>query len=124
LSRLLLFLKIEAFFNEVKRKLEEKVYYQDKVRPRVEVTMFISATEAKVQDGRQAQGQDKQGSKTSRARKIESGKRHDLTGQTLVSLTNKTNWQQTNREHRYKYTGDNGEDGRHLEGVGDEHKDR
>jgi hypothetical protein len=27
------------------------------------------------------------------------------------------NWQQTNREHRYKYTGDNGEDGRHLEGV-------
>jgi hypothetical protein len=27
------------------------------------------------------------------------------------------NWQQTNREHRYKYTGDNWEDGRNLEGV-------
>ena len=26
----------------------------------------------------------------------------------LVGLTNKTNWQQTNREHRYKYIGDNG----------------
>ena len=37
---------------------------------------------------------------------------------TLVVLTNKTNWQQRNREHRYKCTGDNGEDGRHLEGVG------
>jgi hypothetical protein len=24
---------------------------------------------------------------------------------------NRTNWQQTNREHRYKYTGDNGADG-------------
>ena len=41
-----------------------------------------------------------------------------------VDLTNKTNWQQTNRENRYKYTGDNGEDGRHLEGGGDNHKDR
>jgi hypothetical protein len=30
----------------------------------------------------------------------------------------------TDREHRNKYTGDNGEDGRHLEGGGDEHKDR
>ena len=27
------------------------------------------------------------------------------------------NWQQTNREHRYKYTGDNGSDRQHLEGV-------
>jgi hypothetical protein len=36
----------------------------------------------------------------------------------------KTNWQHTNREHRYKYTGDNGEDGRNLEGGGDKHKDR
>ena len=35
---------------------------------------------------------------------------------------NKMNWQQTNREHRYKYTGDNGEDGRHLEGGGDKDK--
>nr|XP_029489355.1 histidine ammonia-lyase-like [Oncorhynchus nerka] len=35
-------------------------------------------------------------------------------GKLLVGSTNKTNWQQTNREHRYKYTG---EDGRHLEGV-------
>ena len=32
----------------------------------------------------------------------------------LVGLTNKMNWQQTNREHRYKYTGDNEE---HLEGL-------
>jgi hypothetical protein len=36
----------------------------------------------------------------------------------------KATWQQTNREHRYKYTGDNGEDGRHLERGGDKHKDR
>jgi hypothetical protein len=42
----------------------------------------------------------------------------------LIDLTNKTNWQQTNREHWYKYTGDNGEDGRHLEGGGDKHKDK
>jgi hypothetical protein len=28
-----------------------------------------------------------------------------------------------NREDRYIYTGDNGEDGRHLEGGGDNHKD-
>ena len=45
-------------------------------------------------------------------------------GKTLVGLMNKTNWQQSNREHRYKYTGDHGEDGRHLEGGGDNHKDR
>ena len=32
-------------------------------------------------------------------------------GKTLVGLTNKANWQQTNREHRYKYSGDNGENG-------------
>ena len=32
-------------------------------------------------------------------------------------MTKKTNWQQTNSEHMYKYTGDKGEDGRHLEGV-------
>jgi hypothetical protein len=30
----------------------------------------------------------------------------------------------TDREHRYKYTGDNGKDGQHLEEGGDEHKDR
>ena len=29
----------------------------------------------------------------------------------LVNLTNKMNWQQTNRENRYKYTEDNGEGG-------------
>ena len=39
-------------------------------------------------------------------------------------LVNLTNWQQTNREHRHKYTGDNGEDGLHLEGGGDNHKER
>jgi hypothetical protein len=42
----------------------------------------------------------------------------------LVDLTNKTNWQRTNREHRYIYTEDNGEDGRHLEVGGDNDKDR
>jgi hypothetical protein len=31
--------------------------------------------------------------------------------QTLAGFTSKINWQQTNREHRHKYTGDNGEDG-------------
>ena len=40
-----------------------------------------------------------------------------------VGLTDKTNWQQTNREHKYKYTGGNGEDGQHLDWGGDEHKD-
>jgi hypothetical protein len=63
---------------------------------------------AEVQDGRQAQGQgqvewsgerlqgqDMQGSKTRRLRKREARKKQELTGQTLVSLTNKTNWQQT-----------------------------
>ena len=42
----------------------------------------------------------------------------------LVGSTNKTNWQQTNREPRYKYTGNYGEDGQHLEGGGNKHKDR
>jgi hypothetical protein len=49
-----------------------------------------------------------------------------LTGegeQTLVGFTNETKWQQTNREHRYKYTGDNGEDGQ-PGGGGDKHKER
>ena len=41
----------------------------------------------------------------------------ELRTETLVELTNKTNWQWTNREHRYKYTEDNREDGRHLDGV-------
>jgi hypothetical protein len=45
--------------------------------------------------GRQAQGGQKQG-------KTGAG------GKLLVRLMNKTNWQQTNREHSYKYTGDNG----------------
>ena len=63
------------------------------------------------------------GSRLARVKNQEGGKRHYLTGKTLVGLTNKTNWQRTNREHRYKYTGDNGEDGRHLEGGGDNHKD-
>jgi hypothetical protein len=43
-------------------------------------------------------------------------------GQALVDLTNKMNWQQTNIEHRYKYTGDN-VDGRPLLGSGDNPKD-
>ena len=32
-------------------------------------------------------------------------------GRSKGRLDDKTNWQQTNREHRYKYTGNNGEDG-------------
>jgi hypothetical protein len=36
--------------------------------------------------------------------------RQELRIKTLVDLTNKTNWQQENREHRYKYMGDNGKD--------------
>ena len=47
-----------------------------------------------------------------------------LRHKTLVDLTNKTNWQQTNREHRYKYKGDIGKDGRQLERGGNNHKDR
>jgi hypothetical protein len=50
--------------------------------------------------------------------KRKTGEKQELRNITLVDLTNKMNWQQTNREHRYKYTGDNGEDGRHLEWVG------
>ena len=50
------------------------------------------------------------GKKTGGCEKETPGKSQALTGRTLVSLTNKTNWQQTNRRHRYKYTGDNGED--------------
>ena len=120
--------------------------------------MFITATGAKGQDGRQAQGQVRQRSVIQRwdkgtGRKAGSGSgagrviRRVGTGsgqakvknqedekrdwgkagadtKMLVVLTNKTNWQQANREQRYKYTGDNGEYGRHLEGGGDNHKDR
>jgi hypothetical protein len=35
--------------------------------------------------------------KSRRARKREVRKKQELTGQMLLSLTNKTNWQQTNR---------------------------
>ena len=42
--------------------------------------------------GGRKQGQDRQGSKTRKTRKREAGKRQELTGQTLVSMTNKTNW--------------------------------
>jgi hypothetical protein len=56
--------------------------------------------------------------------KRETGEKQELIQHTLVDMTNKTNWPATNREHRYKYTGDNGEDGKHLEGGGDNHKDR
>ena len=61
--------------------------------------------------------------KTRRARKERLGKQ-DPRPKTLVDLTNKTNWQQTHRELRYKYTRDNEADGRHLEGCGHNHKDR
>ena len=62
--------------------------------------------------------------KSRRARKRKTGEKQELRHKTLFDLTNKTNWQQTNREHRYKYSGENGENGRHLEGGGDKHKDR
>ena len=57
--------------------------------------------------GERVQGQDRQRSKTMRTRKRETRETLELIQKTLVDLTNKTNWQQTNREHRYKYTGDN-----------------
>jgi hypothetical protein len=41
----------------------------------------------------------------------------------LTLKTYKTNWHQTDREHRYKYTGDNGEEGQHQVGGGDKQKD-
>jgi hypothetical protein len=44
-------------------------------------------------------------------------------GKLLVGFT-KQNKLATDRDHRYKYTGDNREDWRHLEGGGDKHKDR
>jgi hypothetical protein len=37
-------------------------------------------------------------------------------------MLDKQNKLATDRELRYKYTGDNGEDGRHLEGGGDNTK--
>lgn len=49
--------------------------------------------------------------------------KQELRTKTLVDLTNKTNWQRTNREHRYKYTGDDGKMGDTWRG-GDNHKDR
>ena len=42
----------------------------------------------------------------------------------LVGSTNKTNWQQKNGEHRYKYTGDNEGRWETPGGGGDKHKDR
>ena len=94
--------------------------------------MFITATAtgAKVQDGRQAQAEwsgtraQSQNRQNQEDEKRETGKTQELIQKPLVDLTKKTNWQPTNREHRYKYTGDNGEAGRHLEGDGDNHKDR
>ena len=56
--------------------------------------------------------------KNATRKKQEHGKTRWLTWQ------DKTNWQQTNREHRNKYPGNNGEDGGHLEVGGDNQKDR
>ena len=47
--------------------------------------------------------------KTGETRKQEYGKN--------AGRLDEANLYQTNREHRYKCTGDNGEDGRHLEGC-------
>ena len=77
-----------------------------------------------VQNGRQSQGQGRQKGQNREGLGNRSKKQTGAGEQTVVGFTNKTNWQQTNREHRYKYTGDNGEDGRHLEGGRDKHKDR
>jgi hypothetical protein len=38
--------------------------------------------------------------------KRETGEKQELIEKPLIDLSNKTNWQQTNREHRYKYTGE------------------
>ena len=95
----------------------------------------VSRVGAKVQDGRQAQGQaewsggrvqgqDRQGSKTRRSRKREAGKRQELTGQTLVSLTNKNKLAQTDRKHRYKYPENKWGRWATPRGGGDKHKDR
>ena len=68
--------------------------------------------------GRRVQGQDRQGSKPGGHEKRDLNKQ-ELRHKTLVDL----NSQHTNIEHRYKYTGHNGEDGQHLEGGRDKHKD-
>jgi hypothetical protein len=52
------------------------------------------------------------------------GQNQELRDKILVNLNKQMTWKQTTREHRLKYTPDNGEDGRHLEGGGDNHKDR
>ena len=61
--------------------------------------------------GRQAGSGQAEGAKPGKTRKQELS-RDKSKGEMLVGSTNKTN-----REHMYKYTGVNGEDGRHLEGV-------
>ena len=94
----------------------------------------------KVQNGSQCQRQRRQGSviqcgvaryrmagRVRVSRMVKTGKNYKTGTRTDSSSRfhkNGTNWQQTNREHVYKYTGDNGEDWRHLEGDGDKHKDR
>jgi hypothetical protein len=54
--------------------------------------------------------------RTGKGQNQESEKKRDwekqeLRTKTLVVSTNKTNWHLISREHRYKHTGDNGEDG-------------
>jgi hypothetical protein len=45
-------------------------------------------------------------------------------GKALVGLNKQNKLAQTDRKHRYKYLGDIGEDGQHLEQGEDKHKDR
>ena len=59
-----------------------------------------------VQSGRQARGQVRQTRvKTERTSKIREKEKAAARNNTLVDLTDKTNWQRTNREHRYRYPG-------------------
>jgi hypothetical protein len=94
--------------------------------------MFITATEAKVQDDRQAQaewsgrrvqGQDRQGSKTKRVRK-KRGWEKTGADRTNAKLFKQEELATDKPENTGISTWDNGEDGRHLEGGGDQHKDR
>ena len=112
--------------------------------------MFITATGAKEQGSRRAQRQVRQrsviqrwgkgtGRQVGRLRVRQSGQaggyRARIGNAQKPEGRGKRDWGKagaytkmlvglTNREHRYKYTGDNGGDGQHLEGGGYNHKDR
>jgi hypothetical protein len=88
-----------------------KVQDSRRAHGQVSQRSVIQSSGAKVQDDRQAQGQGSQNGQNRETGKQEQGNRWQQGNKTLVGSMNKTNYQQTNKEHRYKYTGDNGEDG-------------